>query len=184
MSEWTSKIVDRIFCLLFALLFLQFPLFMEQYTTRLSGHVDELHFQVGKIEKVAKASNKSLHQYIEKFLESKESDFSKQGSLMKEMVERKAYLANALESMHSANPLTRPFIFLFKSDWEIVQNSLASYQPGLAITFESAIYGVVGLFIGYYFYLLLSSFASRIYEGFRRAKMRESAKAKNSESMD
>lgn len=173
MVEWLSKMLDRIFSVFFAIILLQFPLFMEQYTTRLSGHVNELNYQISQIEDIAKGSGKTLDQFIQKFISSKDTDFSKQGKLMNSMVGRRDSLSSSLTSMINANFITRPFVFLFRSDWDIVHSTASSYQLGLSFSFESAVYALVGVFIGYYIYQFLSVFFGRVSEGLKRARNKE-----------
>lgn len=173
MVDWFCKMLDRIFAVIFAIILMQFPMFMEQYSIRLSGHVNELDYQVRQIERTAKASGKDLQKYIEKFTSSKDADFAKQGKLIQEMVIRKEKLSNALYVILDANVITRPFVFLFRCDWEIVRATASSYQIGLAITLESIVYGIVGIMLGYIIYQALANFCSRFSEGIRRARKRE-----------
>jgi len=175
MFDWFCKMLDRIFAVIFALILMQFPMFMEQYSTRLSGHVSELTYQVKQIEEIAKGSGKNLDQFIQKFISSKDDDFSKQGSLMGAMVTRKDKLSSSLAAIVNANVITRPFIFLFRNDWDIVHSTADTYQVGLSISLESAVYAFFGMLLGYYIYQLLSLFFTRASEGFRRAKKREEA---------
>lgn len=173
MFNWLSTMLDRIFAVIFAITLMQCPLFMEQYSIRLSGHVNEVTYQVKEMEKVARGSGKTLDQYIEKFSTSHDGDFSQQGKLMEAMVSRRERLANALSAIMHANVFTRPFIFLFKSDWDIVHATANNYQIGLSLSLESAIYAFIGLVLGYYTYQFLSLFFSRVFQGLKRAYKRE-----------
>lgn len=178
MCDWTCKMIDRVFAVIFAILFMQFPLFMEQYTIRLSGHVKELAYQVKEIEKVAHESGKSLDQFIQKFIDSNDIDFSKQGGLMEAMVIRMDRLSDSLAAILNANVFTRPFIFLWNSEWDIVQATAKSYKLGISITLESVVYAFIGVVIGYYIYQLTSVISARISEGFRRARRKEESSDK------
>ncbi|MEM1283188.1 MAG: DUF2937 family protein [Chlamydiota bacterium] len=175
MIDWFCKMIDRIFVVVFAIFLMQFPMFMEQYVTRLSGHVDELIYQVKQVEEIAKGSGKALPQFIEKFTTSEDEDFEKQGKLIHEMVQRKNKLASSLSAMVNANVISRPFIFLFRSDWEIAGATAESYQIGLSVSLESIVYGIVGVLLGYIVFQGLATFFSRFAEGLRRAKKREEA---------
>lgn len=175
MLDWLCKIFDRIFIVVFAIILMQFPLFLEQYSIRLSGHVNELAYQVKQVQETAKGSGKNLQQFIEKFTSSKDSDFVKQGKLIQNMVSRKDKLTSSLNALMNANVITRPFIFLFRSDWDIVGATADSYQIGLSLSLESIVYGIVGVLLGYIIYQGLASFFTRFSEGLRRAKKREEA---------
>lgn len=170
---WISNMLDRIFAVLAAILFMQMPMFIEQYSTRLAGHVDELNYQTQALELLATKSNKSMNAYVEKFIKSTDVDFSNQGKFILDLEKRKEKLKHTLTSLTQANLFTRPFIFLFNSDWSIVHATCHNYQIGISFTLESIIYALVGVFVGYYLYRLLSSFGRRVANGFRRAKNRE-----------
>lgn len=178
MWNWLSTMTDRIFAVLGAILLMQFPLFMEQYSTRLSGHVAELSYQVHKMEEIARESGKSLQQYIAKFEESKDKDFSSQGGLMAAMVTRKETLSHSLYSIRNSNLIFRPFVFLYQSDWEILSPTFTHYQVGLSISIESVIYAIIGVILGFYLYQLLHTFYLRIKEGFKRAQAKETPEKK------
>lgn len=173
MLSWISNMLDRICAVLVAILFMQMPMFIDQYSIRLSGHVDELNYQTQAIQQLAIKSNKSMNAYVEKFIRSTDIDFSNQGKFILDLEKRKEKLKHSLTSLTQANLFTRPFIFLFNSDWTIVHATCINYQVGISFTLESIIYALIGVFVGYYLYKLFSSFGRRIVNGFRRAKNRE-----------
>lgn len=173
MLSWISNMLDRICAVLAAILFMQMPMFVDQYSLRLSGHVDELTYQTQAIQQLAIKSNKSLSAYMDKFIRSTDIDFSSQGKFMLELEKRKEKLKHSLTALTQANLFTRPFIFLFNSDWGIVRATCDNYQIGISFTLESIFYALIGVFVGYYFYRLLSSFGRRVVNGFRRAKNRD-----------
>lgn len=174
MLNWLSRMLDRICAVLGALLFMQFPLFLQQYTMRLSGHVEELHYQVQRMHEIAKEVGKTLPQYIEKFTLNKDIDIAKQGDLMEAMIRRMNELSDAVNSLADANVFTRPFLFLYHSNWDIVKSTLSSYRIGVTLTIESIIYGIVGVIVGYYTYQFVAGFCRRVYNGLMRAKKKES----------
>jgi hypothetical protein len=57
----------------------QIPEFIQQYTQRLAGHVNELYRLLNQMRQVASYSNKTLDQYIQKFITSSDPDFARQG---------------------------------------------------------------------------------------------------------
>src|SRR5437868_3357216 len=97
-----SKIMDRLFVVAGALIFVQAPLLMHQYRTQLRGHVAELQIQVSMMRHHAQETGKTLEQYIHKFVSSSDTDFSYQGQLMKGMVARLESLSGGLFEMDHA----------------------------------------------------------------------------------
>jgi len=176
MIEWLSKILDRIFAVVGALLFIQFPVFMDQYVMHLAGRVDELQYQVLLMREAATQSGKTLKEFVAKFIENSDLDFSRQGELMQGMVQRLSSFSDSLASLLNANFLTRPFKFLFHLDWAVVKSTFSTYKIGLFLTFESLIYGLIGIVVGYYFYQVVHTLFQRIGNGFSRARKKEALK--------
>lgn len=176
MLEWISKMLDRIFAVAGALLFIQFPVFMEQYMMHLAGRVDELQYQVLLMREAATQSGKTLNEFINKFIASGDPDFTRQGDIMQGMVQRLTSFSESLTSLINANFLTRPFKFLFHLDWSIAKSTLTTFKVGFFLTFESLIYGLIGVVVGYYVYQIISHFFRRIGDGFARARRKESSR--------
>lgn len=152
-------IIDRLFVVAGALLFSQFPLFMQEYAMRLSGHVDELRYQFDAIKKIAILSGKTLEQYIEKFSSHSDLDFARQGALIEAMQARFVRLSESLSLLQEASPFTKPFLFITRVDWTIGKASLEGFKPGILFTLEGAFYVAAGMAAGYgLFKLLLVSF--------------------------
>lgn len=156
MTHWFSKVLDRLFVVLGALLFLQFPLFIYQYQNQLIGHVDELKRQVETMQRTAFSSGKSIDQYIQKFIDHADSDFSQQGAAMKETKLRWQKLSNALVKLQNASPLTKPWIFFSHLDWDIMLSSARNYEPGIPFSREGLCYAFLGMGAGALLFYLMN----------------------------
>lgn len=159
--KFVSNILDRIFVVLGALIFVQIPLFIQQYHQQLSGHVAELRLQVEVMRDAALHSGKTLEQYIKKFVDSKDVDFSRQGQIMSDMVERFHQLADSLKALDSASVITRPFEFLWHYKYDISSDTFEKFSIGLPLTFEGLVYLLLGMGMGYLLYALLRSLFSK-----------------------
>lgn len=147
MWNFVRNSIDRIGSILLVLLFCQFPLFIEQYEMRLSGHLQESSKLVRDLEKNAAATNKSLQGYIQKFLEQDDPDFVSSGETMQKSVKRYENLTKAFASLHEAGLFKRPFVFLAYLESDIFQESLHQFTPGFSVTLETLLYGIAGFFI-------------------------------------
>lgn len=145
-------LIERLFILVGAAVFAQLPLFMRAYLYRLSGHLEELRYQVTTLEAVAQRGGKSLSEYVAKFVASADLDFISQGEWMGLMTERLARLEGAFAALSSASPWSRPYTFFYFFDREIAGNTLAQFEPGLLVTTEGIAYGLLGALIGYLLY--------------------------------
>lgn len=155
MFSWMSKIVDRLFVVAGALLFSQTPLFMQSYSHQLQGHVSELNLQIAAMRKVASHSGKSLEQYIGKFLQSPDADFSSQGQLMQGMMDRYNHLSESLLALQNATVWEKPFLFLKNFNTDIAKATWNSYEIGIPLTLEGAAFAALGMGLGYLFFLTL-----------------------------
>lgn len=148
MKEKIVKAFEIITVILCALLFAQFPLFVNEYQLRLGGHVEELAYQVSLMRDAAKQSSKDLEEYISKFVTSKDEDFERQGQIMFAMSKRLESLSNAYDSLRNSSALSRPFSYFLNADPQISKNALSHHRLGIPITFEGAIYAIMGCFFG------------------------------------
>lgn len=162
MLKFLQNFLDRICVVIGALFFVQFPLFMQQYRHQLIGHVAELQFQLQKMRTVATASGKTLEQFIQKFMTSGDQDFSGQGIVMSEMIERWTDLSNSLFAMDNASIWTRPFVFVSHMNYDIAQSTLHSFEPGLPLSYEGAVYALCGICIGYLMFVLIAKLCKSI----------------------
>lgn len=63
------------------------------------------------------------------------------------VAERVADLAQGQEALARADALTRPFIFIRHMKTDIAWNTLNAYKPAVPLTFEAAIYALVGILL-------------------------------------
>lgn len=162
MLSWFGKIVDRLFVVVGAFLFSQAPAFLQQYSQRLGGHLTELNHQIGELHRLALRSGKTLPEYIHKFTSSGDVDFSQQGTLMLNMLERYRNLSDAYLNLTQASAWMRPAQFIRHMQWDVVNGTMVDFQPGLTLTPEGIIYALIGMLTGYSFYALLSGAGRRI----------------------
>lgn len=148
MFGWISSLIDRLCAVAGALLLSQTPQFFQQYTHRLSGHVDELKTLIAGIQQAAVRSGKGLTEYVDKFVKHTDADIYSQGEMMQGILQRHADLKHALLSMQEATPLTRPFHFIHSFNIEIAKSTVLDFQPGLLITTEGLLYAFLGLCLG------------------------------------
>lgn len=163
MFRWMGKILDRLFVVAGALLFLQLPLFMQQYRLQLTGHVAELKLQVTAMQQRAQMTGKTLEQFIQKFQNSSDADFAHQGQIMTNMVDRMHDLSDGLFALDHASVLSRPFQFLAHFHYDIVRSTMRTFEMGITFTLEGLVYALAGMIIGYLIFLAVSRLCFSIY---------------------
>lgn len=155
MRQLASKIFDRFFVVVFALIFLQWPFFIHQYEHELVGHVAELKWQNEQIEKAALKSGKTTDHYIKKFVEHDDRDFYEQGKTMTLTKKRYQKLSQALLKLQNAGSFSRPFVFLIYLQSDIVLSTWQHFKPGLTFTGEACFYAVGGMLFGFCLFLFI-----------------------------
>ncbi len=153
-----GSIIDRLCIVAGAFFGSQIPQFMQQYSQRLAGHVAELRQLIDQLTRVAAHSNKSLEEYIQKFLVSNDADFSHQGHFMQGMVNRWEELNGALLHLTQSSAWTRPLVFMKDLQTDIAHSTFASFQPGINFTAEGLCYAGIGSLMGWAVYQLVSKF--------------------------
>jgi len=148
--------VKRIFIVLMALAFSQFPAFENSYSQNLAGHVDELRYQMDQIEEIATRSGKTVDEFIHKFESNSDADFQRLGTWMRELRARLIALENAQFNLEKASRVARPFVFMLYSDKIIAKSAFQKYRFSVPISVEGVVWAVLGAFVGY---LVFSVFA-------------------------
>lgn len=158
MLSWIGGLMDRIFAAAGGLLFLQVPLYMKQYVQQLSGHAAELRFQVDAMRQAATNSGKTLEQFIQKFTESNDVDFVRQGDIMSAMVNRWYHVTDALSALNDSSVFTRPFVFIRHINWDIIKSTWSQYVFGLPLNLEGLVYAVLGIIFGFLVFYVIRKF--------------------------
>lgn len=151
-----SSLLDRVFVVAGAFIGSQVPAFMQQYTNRLAGHVEELKHLVEAIQKSASLSGKTLDQYIHKFLTNSDQDFVQQGEFMQSLVNRWDSFSTALRHLSESTVWSRPFVFIRELHYDVAGSTLYSFQPNIVLTIEGLCYTGLGILTGYSTYYLLT----------------------------
>lgn len=149
MKHWLNELLDRIFVVAGAFLFSQAPVYFQQYTQRLGGHVGELQRQISVLQSNAVLSGKTLDQYVSKFLGSPDPDFSLQGKAMQLMLDRYVNLTQAYQSLLQATPIHKPVVFVQHFQPDIAKLALSDFSFGLQFTTEALAYALLGIVCGY-----------------------------------
>lgn len=179
MFKWIGGLIDRLFAVTGALIFSQFPLFIQQYQQHLSGHVAELQAQVQAMKNAASMTGKSLQQYVIKFLNSGDVDFQHQGELMDSMIQRYHNLTEGYNALHEASLYSKPFIFIRYLDWDIAQSTWNSFVIGFSFNLEGIAYAIIGITLGLLVYWLLR----KILKGILRPFLQSEKQKKTAEQL-
>ncbi len=147
-TSFFDGMLDRVFSVLGAISFAQFPQFVQQYLQRLAGHADEARRIVERYKLAAERAGMEFEPYIERFRQDSDPVIAEHGSIMVEAVERLEFLTQAVAALQQSNMFTRPFVFLANLDTDIGWQAWLIFQPGVPTTVEGAVYALAGIAVG------------------------------------
>lgn len=153
---WMMKsILEGLVAVVGAFAMSQLPIFMQQYTQRLGGHVEELASLLQLLQQNAALSNKSLEEYIHKFRTNGDPDFALQGEFMSGIAARWHELNTLLDQLTQSTLWAKPFVFFHGFQGSIFHSTLETFQPGINLTAEGLIYAGLGILLALGIYHLL-----------------------------
>lgn len=139
--------IDRILCVLGAVLFSQGPEFMQQYMQRLGGHLAEARRQLDAFQDTAAASGLTLDQLIKQTNANADRAVSRLGGLMTATADRVSDLQAAYDALLHAALWERPFVFVRHLDPGIARATGAIFQPAVPTTVEGLLYALTGMLV-------------------------------------
>ena len=141
-------LIDRVLCVLGAVLFSQGPEFMQQYLQRLGGHLQEAQRQLGLFREAATSrSRRTLEQFIAQTHTNPDAGVVQLGAVMNDAVARTASLQAAHDTLASSSLWMRPVVFLEHLDIGIAQATWSAYLPAVPTTLEGLLYALTGMTI-------------------------------------
>jgi DUF2937 family protein len=144
-SNGAETLLDRILCVTGAVLFSQFPEFMQQYLQRLEGHLDEARLVVARFKDAAAQSGMSLDQLLAGASQNPDPSMGKLGAVVRVSLARVDELSGADAALRGATVWTRPFVFFSHMDAGIARATLSIYKPAVPTTAEGILYAAVGI---------------------------------------
>jgi hypothetical protein len=147
-------VIDRVLCVVGAVLLSQGPEFMQQYLQRLGGHLNESQRQLVSFHDAARQAGLPFEQFVAQTKANTDAGVSQLGKVMERTTERTASLQAAHDSLLAASPWSRPFVFVRHLDYEIGRATWSVYKPAVPVTLEGLIYALGGMLIFLLFYHL------------------------------
>ena len=145
-------LIDRLVCVVGAVLFSQLPEFIQQYLQRLGGHLDEARRQLEQFQAVAAKAGLTFRQLVANSLASTEPTVARFGGVMRDTADRVDALAAADGAIRHASMFTRPFVFLRHIDLSVAHATWTIFRPAVPTTVEGMVYAACGVLLGLAFY--------------------------------
>jgi len=144
MLKFFASLVDRCIFTLAFITGVQFPEFIQQYSQRLSGHLNEALQQLTQFQLIAdRHFEGNLVEMIDKYSLNSEPSISETGSLIVDTVDRVNSLQTQLVSLEQADYFKRLYAFMTEYDLPMAQATLEQYQLAVPLDFMSLLSGAV-----------------------------------------
>lgn len=140
-----GEILDRIICIVIVLLFMQFPMYINQYVDVLSGAQMESRLTYTDLESRALNNGLKVDEFIDRLKANEDLIVRESGEVSENVVNRYEKYTNALEALTHSSVWVRPFQLIGHYDSSI--NAAMQFEPGLPFNLEGFIYAAVGLII-------------------------------------
>ena len=138
-------LIDRLLCVLGAVLFSQGPEFMQQYLQRLGGHLQEAQRQLGLFRGAASHSGGTLEEFIAQTRTNPNAGVAQLSSVMSDAVDRTASLQAAHDALVHSSLWAKPFVFMRHLDPDIARATWSVYLPAVPTTVEGLLYALTGM---------------------------------------
>jgi hypothetical protein len=142
-----ETLIDRVLCVVGAVVFSQAPEFMQQYLQRLGGHLAEARRQMAQFEEIARQAGKNVRELAAQYLASADPSVASMGKIVGETQQRVDVLAASEVALRDASLWSRPFVFLRDMDSEIARGTLDVFKPAVPTTAEGFVYALLGVII-------------------------------------
>jgi hypothetical protein len=142
-----EKFLDRVLCVVGAVVFSQLPEFFQQYLQRLGGHLDEARRQLEQFRQAAAQSGITLDRLIADTKGQAEPAVAQLGGVMANTVARVETLQASENALRTASIWSRPFVFVQHLDAPIAHATWTAFRPGIPTTLEGLVYAALGMLV-------------------------------------
>ena len=140
-----GTLFDRIFCLGLAVLLAQFPVYLNQYIDVLSGAQQEAETTFRDLEQAAASFQLRVDEYLQRLQENADPMVQANAEVSMRVVERYRRYTEALGDLTTTSVWGRPFALAKHYDPAI--HSAMHFEPNIPLTWEGAIYALLGLLL-------------------------------------
>jgi len=137
----------------------QVPAFVDAYTQRLGGALDEARSTLAGFESAAAGSGLTFDDYLRRLLQSEDVAFRKTGEAVDRLAARVAMLTALERDLATAGPWTRPWVVARSHDRLILERAYEQWSPGLSLDPR---WGAAGLGFGWLLHAALAGTAGMI----------------------
>ncbi len=144
------QLLFRLPIILFALVFgatgSQFPEYVQQYTQRLGGAVDELRNFVEQFDRDATSAGLTRDEALKEYEKPDSVFLDKRGESVVQTIRRYERLFAQKLVIDKSGPVGRVVAFLEKVDSDIAHKTFDDFEPAVPLTMEGGLFAAGGFF--------------------------------------
>lgn len=137
----------------------QVPAFVDAYTQRLGGALDEARSTLASFERAAASAELTFDDYRRRLLESQDVAVRKTGEAVERLAARVVMLTVLKRDLAAAGPWTRPWVVARSHDRPILERAYEQWSPGLTLDPR---WGALGLMLGWLLHAALAGMAALV----------------------
>lgn len=143
MLKILSTLFDRCLFTLTFIVGVQLPEFIQQYSQRLSGHLNEALLQLNEYQLIANRHfDGNLKTMIDKYLINSEPSIKETGDIIMNTSTRASNLQEHLFNIQEADYIKRVYYFITEFDESMVQATFQQYQLAIPLNLPAFATGV------------------------------------------
>lgn len=151
-----DMVLDRLLAVAGALAASQVPGYIQHYTQRLAGHLQEARLNVQDWQAIADAtSGGSLDALVDLYLANPVEAVVAAGEKCVSDIERVEELQGALTALQEAGLWQRGLVFVHQCDPDIARQTLNDFVPNIPLNAEGLLYALGGLLMTLGLYLVV-----------------------------
>lgn len=124
----------------------QFPEYVQQYTQRLGGAVDELKGFVEQFDRDATSAGLTRNEALKEYDRPGSVFLDKRGESVVQTIRRYERLFAQKLMIDKSGPVGRLVAFLEKVDSDIAQKTFDDFEPAVPVTLEGGLFAAGGFF--------------------------------------
>lgn len=144
MFKLFASLIDRCIFTLAFIIGVQFPEFIQQYSQRLSGHLNEALQQLDQFQLIANRHFQGrLADMIQKYSSNIEPSISETGALIVDTSNRVTSLQSHLVNIEQADYFKRLYAFITQYDLPMAQATLQQYKLAIPLDMLALLSGAI-----------------------------------------
>ena len=142
------RLTDGIFAIAGAAGLSQFPEFVQQYSQRLGGRLDQALIQEGRIAEAAARHDMSPEEYAAHLTGNPDPVVQTEGGIVSANLDDADQLQAAYDALTQAGSIDQPIVFGRFFDSSVANATLEQFVPAVPISLEAVIYAGIGMVFG------------------------------------